>query len=115
MFHKNLAYRSFNIDLNITPFTLLKAQYAENTTRNMPGEDGYSLIRQLRSREPEDGGNIPAIALTAMARPEDSERALSSGFQLHIAKPVDIDDLSRAVRRFVERRVDLPADAISNA
>jgi signal transduction histidine kinase/DNA-binding response OmpR family regulator len=82
---------------------------------NMPGEDGYSLIRQLRAREPEDGADIPAIALTAMARPEDSERALSSGFQLHIAKPVDIEDLSRAVRRLVERRIGRPADTISNA
>ena len=81
----------------------------------MPGEDGYSLIRQLRAREPEDGADIPAIALTAMARPEDSERALSSGFQLHIAKPVDIEDLSRAVRRLVERRIGRPADTISNA
>jgi len=68
---------------------------------NMPGEDGYSLIRHLRSREPGNGANIPAIALTAMARPEDSERALSSGFQLHIAKPVDIEDLSGAVRSLV--------------
>lgn len=71
---------------------------------NMPGEDGYSLIRQLRSREPGNGSDIPAIALTAMARPEDSERALSSGFQLHIAKPVDIEDLSSAVRGLVPGR-----------
>ncbi|MEP7213643.1 MAG: response regulator [Acidobacteriota bacterium] len=71
---------------------------------NMPGEDGYALITQLRSREPENGADIPAIALTAMARPEDSERALSSGFQMHIAKPVDIDDLSTAVRSLVEPR-----------
>ena len=70
---------------------------------NMPGEDGYSLIRQLRAGELERGSAIPAIALTAMARPEDSERALSSGFQMHIAKPVDIDDLSRSVLQLVQR------------
>lgn len=68
---------------------------------NMPGEDGYSLIRRLRARDPENGAAIPAIALTAMARPEDSERALSSGFQMHIPKPVDIDDLFSAVRSLI--------------
>ena len=65
---------------------------------NMPGEDGYSLIRQLRSGSIDKCERLPAIALTAMARPEDTERALSSGFQMHIAKPVDIEDLSEAVR-----------------
>ena len=73
------------------------------TDINMPGEDGYSLIKKLRSLESERGSNIPAIALTAMARPEDSERAMSSGFQLHIAKPVEIDELSESILRLVNR------------
>ena len=67
------------------------------TDINMPGEDGYSLINRLRSSTPEKGSNIPAIALTALARPEDSEQALSAGFQLHLSKPVDIDELASAI------------------
>src|SRR6185369_4255378 len=47
----------------------------------MPGEDGYSLIRKLRSRGPERGGNLPAAALTAYARSEDRFQALQAGFQ----------------------------------
>ena len=45
----------------------------------MPGEDGYTLIRKLRARSLEEGGNIPAVALTAYARTEDRLRVLSSG------------------------------------
>ncbi len=55
----------------------------------MPGEDGYAFIKSLRSLGPEAGGNIPAIALTAFARTEDRRRALASGFQMHVTKPVD--------------------------
>ncbi len=67
------------------------------TDINMPGEDGYALISRLRSLAPEKGANIPAIALTAMARPEDGEQALSAGFQLHLTKPVDIEELAEAI------------------
>ena len=67
------------------------------TDINMPGEDGYSLIRKVRALAPEQGANIPAIALTAMARTEDSELALSAGFQMHIPKPVDIEELAEAI------------------
>jgi signal transduction histidine kinase/DNA-binding response OmpR family regulator len=67
------------------------------TDINMPGEDGYSLIKKLRSLDPEQGSEIPAIALTAMARSEDSEQALNAGFQMHIPKPVDIDELAQAI------------------
>ena len=69
------------------------------TDINMPGEDGYALISRLRSLTPEKGANIPAIALTAMARPEDNEQAISAGFQLHLAKPVNIKELARAIVR----------------
>ncbi|HEX7154282.1 MAG TPA: PAS domain S-box protein [Thermoanaerobaculia bacterium] len=55
----------------------------------MPGEDGYSLIQKVRA-----GGNrIPAVALTAYARPEDRLRAISAGFQAHVAKPADPAEL----------------------
>jgi signal transduction histidine kinase/CheY-like chemotaxis protein len=54
----------------------------------MPGEDGYDLIRRVRSLTGGRGAHIPAAALTAYARDEDRERALAAGFQKHIAKPV---------------------------
>src|SRR5262249_43684733 len=54
----------------------------------MPQEDGYQLIRQVRSRGSERGGNIPAVALTAYTRDEDRTRALAAGFQMHLAKPI---------------------------
>jgi CheY-like chemotaxis protein/nitrogen-specific signal transduction histidine kinase len=58
----------------------------------MPGEDGYSLMRSLRAEERGDR-RLPAIALTAHARAEDVERALESGFAIHVAKPVDATQL----------------------
>ncbi len=73
------------------------------TDINMPGEDGYSLIRKVRALEPEQGFDIPAIALTAMARDEDSENAISAGFQVHLAKPVDIDELAEAIASLAKR------------
>ena len=73
------------------------------TDLNMPGEDGYSLVKRLRNRPLKNGADIPAIALTAMARPEDSERTLSAGFQLHVAKPVEISELSEAIVQLVGR------------
>ena len=59
----------------------------------MPGEDGYSLIGKIRALSAEDGGQIPAIALTAHARIEDRLRALSVGYQMHVAKPVEPAEL----------------------
>jgi signal transduction histidine kinase/CheY-like chemotaxis protein len=63
----------------------------------LPGEDGYSLIRRIRSLPPEQGGKIPAAALTAFARGEDRRKALMAGFQMHLAKPVDVGELAAAV------------------
>ena len=59
----------------------------------MPGEDGYALIRKVRALDAEQGGEIPAVALTAYARAEDRIRALASGFQLHMPKPVNPEEL----------------------
>jgi PAS domain S-box-containing protein len=59
----------------------------------MPHEDGYWLIEQVRSLAPEEGGAIPALALTALARAEDRLRALRAGFQAHTAKPVETVEL----------------------
>jgi signal transduction histidine kinase/CheY-like chemotaxis protein len=58
----------------------------------MPDEDGYSLMRSLRALERGDR-HLPAIALTAHARAEDVERALESGFEIHVAKPIDATEL----------------------
>jgi PAS domain S-box-containing protein len=59
----------------------------------MPEEDGYTLIGKLRALGPERGGGIPAVALTAYARSEDRMRALASGFQVHVPKPIEADEL----------------------
>ncbi|MEH2039120.1 PAS domain-containing protein [Nostoc sp.] len=63
----------------------------------MPEIDGYSLIQKIRTLTPKKGGKIPAIALTAYARIEDSQRAISSGYQLHVTKPLDPEELVQAV------------------
>ncbi|HVR95847.1 MAG TPA: response regulator [Thermoanaerobaculia bacterium] len=70
----------------------------------MPGEDGYSLMRKVRAREPERGGLMPALALTAYARAEDRTQALAAGFQMHVAKPVDPAALIAAVASLAERK-----------
>ena len=71
----------------------------------MPVEDGYGLIKRLRARPKEQGGQTPAVALTAYARTEDRVRALSEGYQVHLSKPVDRSELAAVVARLVERRV----------
>jgi len=59
----------------------------------MAGQSGYELIRKVRSLGPDAGGHIPAVALTAYAGVADRRRALLAGFQTHLAKPVEPDDL----------------------
>ena len=55
----------------------------------MPGQDGYDLIREVRSRGANEGGQIPAIALTGYAAVQDGELAKSAGYQSHLPKPVE--------------------------
>ena len=55
----------------------------------MPDVDGYELLRRVRALGPEQGGAVPALALTAFARPQDQQRALDAGFLAHLSKPVD--------------------------
>jgi len=62
----------------------------------MPGEDGYSLIRRLRTLDAAVA-SVPAAALTAFAREEDRQEALDAGFQLHLSKPIDANSLIAAV------------------
>jgi CheY-like chemotaxis protein len=63
----------------------------------MPVEDGYGLIRKVRALPRERGGQTPALALTAYARTEDRARALSEGYQVHLAKPVDRFELAEVL------------------
>ena len=69
----------------------------------MPGEDGYALLARVRDLTEEEGGRVPAIALTAYARPDDRGRALAAGYQVHLAKPVDPDELISLVARMAGR------------
>jgi CheY-like chemotaxis protein len=62
-----------------------------------PGADGFQLLRRVRALGPEHGGRVPAIALTAFARPEDRTRALRAGFTVHVSKPVDPSELVAVV------------------
>ena len=59
----------------------------------MPVEDGYALIERVRALPPDAGGRTPAIALTAYARLEDRTRALLAGFQMHVPKPIEPQEL----------------------
>jgi signal transduction histidine kinase/ActR/RegA family two-component response regulator len=63
----------------------------------MPGEDGYSLIRRVRGLPPDEGGETPAIALTAYGRPQDRLRSLAGGFNMHVPKPVDPGELTAII------------------
>jgi signal transduction histidine kinase/ActR/RegA family two-component response regulator len=69
---------------------------------SMPGEDGYALVRQMRALE-RGRATVPAIALTAHARAEDTEQAFIAGFAEHLAKPVDPTDLLLAIGRVTGR------------
>ena len=69
----------------------------------MPDQDGYELIRKLRALPPEKGGATPAIALTGYASRKDRERALSSGYQQHMAKPIEQADLIEAIAALIGR------------
>jgi two-component system CheB/CheR fusion protein len=71
---------------------------------SMPDEDGYSFIRKLRARGRAFGGDVPALALTALASCDDRSRAFAAGYHDHIAKPVDIDRLRVAIVRLSASR-----------
>ncbi|HQR39880.1 MAG TPA: response regulator, partial [Blastocatellia bacterium] len=64
----------------------------------MPGQDGYEFIKSVRSLSDKNGGAIPAVAVTAYVRVEDMAKALASGFQMHLAKPVDPAELVAVVQ-----------------
>jgi CheY-like chemotaxis protein/nitrogen-specific signal transduction histidine kinase len=69
----------------------------------MPDEDGYGLIKKIRSLENGASEYIPAVAITAYAKDEDRERALSAGFQIYLAKPIELTELISVVARAAKR------------
>jgi CheY-like chemotaxis protein/anti-sigma regulatory factor (Ser/Thr protein kinase) len=69
----------------------------------MPEEDGYAFIRKVRALNSDQGGKIPAIAVTAYGRPEDRMRALAAGFSMHLPKPVDPGELRTVVASLAAR------------
>lgn len=77
----------------------------------MPTMDGYELIKKIRARPASQGGNVPAIAVSARARPEDKRRALDSGFQRHMAKPIDAGELMQTIWLLTLRSGDLTSEA----
>jgi CheY-like chemotaxis protein/anti-sigma regulatory factor (Ser/Thr protein kinase) len=70
----------------------------------MPEIDGHELIQQVRSRPPEQGGQVPAIALSAYASELDQQQALKLGFQQHLSKPIEPDALIAAIAALVRSR-----------
>jgi signal transduction histidine kinase/ActR/RegA family two-component response regulator len=72
----------------------------------LPDEDGYALIRQVRQREREHGGFLPAVALTGYARSEDRVRVLAAGFQAHVPKPVEPVELASVIADVTRLRMD---------
>ncbi len=69
----------------------------------LPEADGYWLMQQVRSRAADRDGQIPAIALTGYATADDQQRVLRAGFQLHLAKPFDVEELGVMVHRLLRR------------
>lgn len=68
----------------------------------MPGEDGYSLIEQIRSLENIEKGQLPAVALTSYVRIEDRTRALSAGFNMFVPKPIEPTELINAIANLAD-------------
>lgn len=81
----------------------------------MPDEDGLSLMRRIRALGPAGGGDVRALALTAMASVKDREDALAAGFNMHLAKPIGFDELTEALHALVQRRRVVERRAKRNA
>jgi CheY-like chemotaxis protein len=78
----------------------------------MPDEDGFALLAKLRALDSASGGQVPVVALTAFARPEDRRRMLLAGFQMHVAKPVEPAELIAVVANIakITRNTTEPAN-----
>lgn len=71
---------------------------------SMPGMDGYQFIEAVRNFPPHQGRHTPAIALTALVRPQDRARAFSAGFQAHLSKPVKLEVLVETITGMINSR-----------
>jgi CheY-like chemotaxis protein len=71
----------------------------------MPGQDGYQLIGKIRAHQSEEVRNVAAIAVTAYATRQDRDRAISAGFQRHLAKPIEASDLVIQVSALARKAV----------
>ena len=68
----------------------------------MPEEDGFALVKRLRARPPENGGEKPIVALSAYAAKSDRVRALTAGFTHYLHKPVDFEELVSTIQSVVK-------------
>jgi two-component system, chemotaxis family, CheB/CheR fusion protein len=69
----------------------------------MPEEDGFALLRQVRALDPESGGQIPAVAITAYVNDRERQLAIDAGFQVHLAKPIYPEQLIQIVANLTGR------------
>jgi len=69
----------------------------------MPGEDGYTLMRRLRDLAAEDGGAVPALAVTAYGRAEDRQRLIAAGYDRYLAKPIEPVELVSVIATLAKR------------
>ena len=81
----------------------------------LPGRDGYDLLREVRALGEENGGAVPAIALTGFSELEDSRRAIAAGFQVHVGKPIDAALLTHAVANVAGMKIEGPRGAAHGA
>lgn len=100
------ALQLYGAQVNVVPDALLALQVLAQFNPDvlvsdigMPEIDGYELLRKIRTKAPNEGGQIPAIALTAHAYEFDQQQALAVGFQMHVPKPVEPDALAGAVAK----------------
>jgi CheY-like chemotaxis protein len=94
------------VDSPVTALSLVKRQRPDVlvSSLSMPEKDGYWLIRQVRSLSPDRGGNTPAVAFTGRTTPEDRLNALRAGFQTHVPKPANLQELAGAIALLSLRR-----------
>jgi CheY-like chemotaxis protein len=74
----------------------------------MPGEDGYSLVRKVRALQPTEGGSTPAVALTGYGTTLDRVRTLAAGYNMHVPKPVHPGELTAIVASLMGRTLSPP-------
>lgn len=96
---------------SVEALEILKNSDENNSTPNiiisdigMPNESGYALIEKIRALPSRPIAIIPAIALTGFNRPEDRDSALEAGFQMHIAKPFEMEFLVQSVADLAIRK-----------